>query len=242
MTASQNRAQARQNLAGKWKKAVLLTLVSSIITYVINLILNLLPIGGFIIDSIISIPIFFGILISFFKINDNEEFDYLDFLGNGMENFGKVWSIILNAFLKMIVPIILTIACIILLAWSTYAENELLSLICLIIYIVLAIWVLIKGLSYALSLYIIYDNPEMTGKEAVEKSAELMNGNIWSYICLNLSFIGWAILGIFTFGIGYLWLAPYIKISHINFYRNLAGTIQTENDDVDQGPISQYNQ
>ena len=71
-----------------------------------------------------------------------------------------------------------------------------------------------------------YDNPSMSGKEAVEKSAELMKGNVGALLCLDLSFIGWAILAIATLGIGFLWLIPYIQVSEINFYKNLTGELK----------------
>jgi len=50
---------------------------------------------------------------------------------------------------------------------------------------------------------------------------ELMNGNKWAAFVLDLSFIGWAILCCFTFGIGYLWLIPYIQLAQCEFYEDL---------------------
>lgn len=38
---------------------------------------------------------------------------------------------------------------------------------------------------------------------------------------LDLSFIGWHFLSIITFGIGYLWLTPYISATKAAFYQNL---------------------
>jgi len=65
--------------------------------------------------------------------------------------------------------------------------------------------------------------------EAIDKSKAMMDGYKWKYFCLNLRFIGWAILCIFTLGIGFLWLAPYIMVSHAKFYDDLKGeSIQEE--------------
>ena len=63
----------------------------------------------------------------------------------------------------------------------------------------------------------------MTGKEIVEESARLMKGNRWRFFWLGFSFIGWAFLSAFTLGIGMLWLLPYMMISIIFFYEELAG-------------------
>jgi uncharacterized membrane protein len=38
---------------------------------------------------------------------------------------------------------------------------------------------------------------------------------------LDLSFIGWAILSLFTFGIGFFFLQPYVQIAHAAFYEDL---------------------
>ena len=50
-----------------------------------------------------------------------------------------------------------------------------------------------------------------------------MIGNRSKLFCLHLSFIGWAILAVLTFGIGYLWLLPYIQFSMFAFYKKLTG-------------------
>ena len=69
-----------------------------------------------------------------------------------------------------------------------------------------------------MSYYILLDNENMTALEAIRKSKEMMNGHKMDFFMLNLSFLGWIILGIFTFGILYLWLAPYMSTAQANFY------------------------
>ena len=87
----------------------------------------------------------------------------------------------------------------------------------------LYVWVAIKSLFYVLVYQVAYDNPNLSSKEVVEESEKLMTGNRGKYFVLQLSFIGWAILACLTFGIGFLWLTPYITISTIFFYEALAG-------------------
>jgi len=48
-----------------------------------------------------------------------------------------------------------------------------------------------------------------------------MKGNRGKYFSLEFSFIGWAILAAFTFGIGMLWLMPYMQIAAIYLYEHL---------------------
>ena len=44
---------------------------------------------------------------------------------------------------------------------------------------------------------------------------------IVKYIVLGLSFIGWMVLGLFTLGILYLWIVPYMMVVMANFYYEL---------------------
>ncbi len=75
---------------------------------------------------------------------------------------------------------------------------------------------------YAMTPYILLENPEMTANEAITKSKELMDGNRWRLFCLELSYIGWNLLcALFTLGIGYFWLIPYMETSFAAFYREI---------------------
>ena len=75
-------------------------------------------------------------------------------------------------------------------------------------------------LTYELVSLIIIENNDDVG--AIDSaSRKLMKGYKWRLFKLNLSFIGWGILCIFTVGIGFLWLVTYINMSTVNFYREL---------------------
>ena len=77
---------------------------------------------------------------------------------------------------------------------------------------------IIKSLSYGLTVYILKDNPEMKNNEAIELSMKMMDGYKWKLFVLQLSFLGWVLLGILTLCIGYLWLVPYIQTTMAAFY------------------------
>ncbi len=75
---------------------------------------------------------------------------------------------------------------------------------------------------YAMTPYILLENPELTANEAIGKSKELMDGNRWRLFCLEISFIGWSLLALFlTCGLGYLVLKPYMEASYAAFYREI---------------------
>lgn len=48
-----------------------------------------------------------------------------------------------------------------------------------------------------------------------------MDGNKMRLFLLDLSFIGWIILCLFTLGIGFFWLQPYMVATHAAFYEDL---------------------
>lgn len=56
---------------------------------------------------------------------------------------------------------------------------------------------IIKSFSYAMTPFILAENPEMTANQAITKSRHLMDGNKWRLFCLGFSFIGWGLLCIF---------------------------------------------
>lgn len=77
---------------------------------------------------------------------------------------------------------------------------------------------------YAMTPYILAENPDLSPQQALDKSAKIMNGYKWTLFCLELSFIGWGILCILTCGIGYIWLSPYVAASRAEFYRQVSFT------------------
>lgn len=95
---------------------------------------------------------------------------------------------------------------------------------------------IIKGYSYALTPYIMKDmidsDYKMSITEAITQSRKEMNGHKLDLFVLDLSFIGWWLLGIITIGIGFIWIIPYYRQTKANFYRSLVGDkyIKTANE------------
>lgn len=80
---------------------------------------------------------------------------------------------------------------------------------------------IVKSYSYALTPYILKDRPELKFNAAIEESMRMMNGYKMKLFLLDLSFIGWILLTMLTFGIGLLFLNPYMSVSRIAFYEDL---------------------
>lgn len=80
---------------------------------------------------------------------------------------------------------------------------------------------IIKAYSYSMAYFIKADNPDYDWKQCIEESKQMTNGHKGELFVLDLSFIGWAIVCSFTFGIGYLWLEPYMEATRAQFYNSL---------------------
>ena len=74
--------------------------------------------------------------------------------------------------------------------------------------------------SMALSMvwYIKIDHPSYTWKEAFAASRDMTNGRKMELFILSLSFIGWMILGSLCFGIGILFVMPYMNATMVQWY------------------------
>lgn len=80
---------------------------------------------------------------------------------------------------------------------------------------------IIKAYSYSMTFYILADNPSMRPSEAIDESIRMMDGYKLKLFTLQLRFMLLAILCIFTFGIGFLWLWPYAAVTMAKFYEDL---------------------
>lgn len=80
---------------------------------------------------------------------------------------------------------------------------------------------IVKGYAYCMVPYILADNPNIGTKRAMELSQEMTNGEKFNIFVLDLSFLGWYLLGAFAFGIGILFVRPYDYATHAELYLRL---------------------
>lgn len=134
-----------------------------------------------------------------------------------------------------------------------FCMNFLVGLFTFLWSLLLVIPGIIKTYSYAMTPYILAENPGMTATEAITESRQVMDGNKWRLFCLGFSFIGWdllcsvpavivavvvvtkvimggsiaALLWLIPFivitFIGSLFLCPYREAAYAAFYRDVAG-------------------
>ena len=80
---------------------------------------------------------------------------------------------------------------------------------------------IIKSFQYSMIPYILAENPAMDRRRAFEVTKSLTDGNKGRIFLFSLSFFGWIILSFITFGIGFLFLEPYISASFTQLYFDL---------------------
>ncbi len=105
----------------------------------------------------------------------------------------------------------------------------------LLMYILIVLWTLlfiipgiIKTYSYAMTPYILHENPELSASEAIHRSRMMMKGHKFDLFWLQLSFIGWFFLCLLTTGIGFLWLQPYYYTAQAAFYEEVKSSYALE--------------
>jgi uncharacterized membrane protein len=140
---------------------------------------------------IVTGPLVLGIALFSLSIARNENARF-EQLFDGFKNFGLA----LGAYLLMILFILL---------WM----------------LLLIIPGIVAAIRYAMTFYIIADNPGIGPLEAIDKSKQMMYGYKMKFFLMCLIFFGLALLCILTLGIGFLWLIPFINVTIAKFYDDI---------------------
>lgn len=264
MIISELKKDAKIKLTGGYGKSVLIYILYFVFIFLTSLLglyikSDLVYSIYQIIVFIFTVPFSFGVVASIMKITRNDDVNSLDFIKIGFKNIKGIWRTVGRTFLKLIIPILLLTASFVFL-FSLFIQNfvnlssssvhtitisDLSSpsfIIAFAIVIIAIIYAIYKSLSYSLSYYILFDNPEWTGKQVVEKSKYLMKGNKLNLVLLTLSFIIWYmviyLIGTFlSYIIGSIsiiivtllsiLLVPYITATTICFYEELLSSSET---------------
>lgn len=223
-SASDLRKMAREALKGKWKTAILMTIIAAILGGMVVgrtsfdvryetgqgmiletpwlvyglmkdsiwvLILAVFSFVWAIVQLIIGAAVNLGISQFFMNLIRKEEAEVKTLFVHK----NRVWFGLVLDFLVVLYTILWTF--------------------CLIVPGIMALF------DYALIYYIANDHPEMTANQVIKASKEMMKGNRWRLFCLEISFIGWDLIGALTLGIGSFAIAPYKEATYACFYQDL---------------------
>ncbi len=154
--------------------------------------LSLIPHAGSLLSFLIVPPLVYGYNVILLELHRENKLVEVTRLFDGFSDFGRIGG-------TMILMQLYTVL------WM----------------LLLVIPGIVKSYSYALTPYILKDRPELKFNAAIEESMRMMNGYKMKLFLLDLSFIGWILLTMLTFGIGLLFLNPYMSVSRIAFYEDL---------------------
>lgn len=88
---------------------------------------------------------------------------------------------------------------------------------------------IIKAYSYSMASFLQQDNADKNWKTNLDQSKQMMDGHKMQLFLLDLSFIGWYLLGALCLGIGTLFVVPYHQMARANFYEALRAECNLDN-------------
>ena len=195
-SVSEIRSAARATLSGHWTEAAMLTFVYCIVAWAFSALvggLEYVQQGLGTVASLLLLPLGWGYAVTFLSNARGEEDPFnVSRMFDGYKDFSRIFTTVLLTQIYILL-------------WT----------------LLLIIPGIIKSLSYAMTPFVLRDNPEMKNNEAIELSMKMMNDHKGELFWLYLTFIGWGILCILTLGIGYFWLAPYMQASMAQFYEEV---------------------
>lgn len=130
---------------------------------------------------------------------------------------------LLSAFLMAVLfllPVVPAGMCLFLLAHKKMAAAYLIAIVAATI-LLLSIILLYLAYSFSLVFPLYIEHDDISVMEGFRSSLHYMRGNKMRYFLLQLSFLGWQLLGLCSLGIGMLWITPYISQTQVNFYLDL---------------------
>lgn len=80
---------------------------------------------------------------------------------------------------------------------------------------------IIKAYAYSMVFYLVNKEPELEAMAAIDKSKNLTRGYKADLFLLDLSYLGWYILGIFTLGILWLWVIPKHQVARVMYFEEI---------------------
>ncbi len=223
MESKQIRTRARENLAGNWPLAIAVAAVAFVLSGLIHgssFIPNIdspeiRKVLGFLTNQRITVGMWtfsfrggiFGLVG--FLIGGTIQLGYTQFLLKQHDGRGGEFSDLFSQFHRF---------------GQGFAQYFLRSLYVLLWSLLMVIPGIMANYSYALTPYLMADNPTLSATEAINQSKELMDGHKADLFLLDLSFFGWFLLSALTANLGFLALNPYTNAARTVFYRNLVGT------------------
>ena len=206
---------ARASLSGNWGSAigvsVLYGLVAVGIGFVGGLIGMMIPFLGNVLQLLILPPFSLGLCV-FFLILARQQGAEISMLGSGFSRYKAAVGAFL--FRQLIIGVCTALAAapgiILMIVFGVKGREDLMPL-AVVLFVPGVVVAIIITYMLAMTFFVLADDSAIGAFDAMKQSRLMMRGVKWKFFCLNCRFIGWALLCMLTFLIGYLWLVPYMQ-------------------------------
>jgi uncharacterized membrane protein len=192
MDRAELKAKAKKQIKGKIGILFVITLIIAVVSGLATWILGLIPVVGSIAAAVIVTPaVSLSLIRVYMMVVDGKKPEAMDSF-SGFDDF-----------------------------WSAFKVTFLVGLFTFLWSLLLVVPGIIKGLSYSMSMYILAENKGKPALECINQSKAMTEGHKMELFVLDLSFIGWILLGAITLGIAYIWVLPYMQATYTNAYYSL---------------------
>lgn len=208
-TSSEYRAQAREALQNRWGEAAIVSLIILLSAILISAPSFIAEWAGSIttVLSVLILPLQYAYYISLLERTRGNEEELTRFtLQYAINNTYANTRFLVAGLLIMLLSMVAAI-------------------------FTLGIGAIVVKYMYAMVPYLLHDYPELTPREAMKISREMMRGQKWNLFILDFTFIGWKLLSILTAGLGMIFVEPYMSTAHATFYEDLKGEKLIEEED-----------
>ena len=232
------KAKARKSLNGKYTDiviAVLIYMIFVVMCYGTAAFIKEPPMAIFL-GLIITSLFYMGLIQMFVKLARDKKVKYSELFQRTDTFFRCAAITIVFLALNTLFTLLEYTAINSLIIFISYqsdlniALSSFMIVIGIILSVAIAVFWIILMLSLSQSYFILYDHKDMPLGDIFRTSMDMMDGHKTDYIIFVLSFIGWIFLGLFTAGILYLWLIPYIGVSTVNFYDKIKNDVKIIDD------------
>ena len=111
--------------------------------------------------------------------------------------------------------------CLFLLRAGKGYDTVTMAILCIVLMAVGMCIYLPLALGLSQSYYLLLDFPQYSATELMRLSLRIMKGHKWELFCLQLSFLPLGLLCLLSFGIGTLWLSPYMNMTQTYYFLDL---------------------
>lgn len=191
MNRAELKSMAKQQIRGKIGILFVISLVIALISGLAGFVLSFIPFGS-LAATIIITPAFTLSLVRVYMLVVKGEHPEVSGAFSGFDDF-----------------------------WSAFKVIFLVGLFTFLWSLLFIIPGIVKSYSYSMSMYILAENKGKPALECINESKMMTEGHKMDLFVLNLSFIGWMLLGSITLGIAYIWVVPYMEATMINVYNTL---------------------